>query len=327
VFEELADLTTDTLIQSGTMIRHRYRVPLSVIKKQLFLYNQGQNTGRSLNVREYQEPRPFDFVWINYDGTKRTLADLQQTVLVDKTVQDIIIGAERRMIDSGDKLYGKQYLRVEMTVTGRRDELIEMKTIENIVVCPDINSPRYEQYGESECGPVYFGLNSYLRKKTHQLDIWSKIRLKISHQKDKYNQAGYEKELEIILKKEYSFDIDLSFPAGLITVSRPDEDGGDDKLGSLSGISIAMIAQFTFYHPEKINTPRPYKVGAGFLAMNTFNFSENNNDRDLGIVLIGSLYPTTKDVKLTFPLYVGGGYFLQQEKLFFLVGPGIRIRF
>jgi len=327
IFEELIDLTTDTLIQSGNMIRYRYQVPMNVINKRISLYNHGQNTGRSLNVKEYQEPRPFDFIWINYDGTKRTLADLQQTVLVDKTVQDVIFGGERRVIDSEGKLYGKQYLKVEMTVTGRRDELIEMKTIENIVVCPGINSPRYEHYAESECGPVYFGLNDYLRKKTHQLDIWSKIRLKISHQKDKYEQSGYEKEIEIILKKEYSFDIDLSFPAGLITVSKPDEDSGDDKLGSLSGISIAMIAQFTFYHPEKINTPRPYKIGAGFLAMNTFNFSDTNSDRDLGIVIIGSLYPTTKDVKLTFPLYVGGGYFLQQEKFFFLVGPGIRIRF
>jgi hypothetical protein len=43
-------------------------------------------------------------------------------------------------------------------------------------------------------------------------------------------------------------------------------------------------------------------------------------------VVIGSLYPTTKDVKLTFPLYMGGGYLLKERKFFFLLGPGISIR-
>lgn len=327
IFEELVNLTTDTVIQSEYMMRYKLQVPLNVIKKRIDLYNYGINTGYSLNVKEYQEPRPFDFIWINYDGEKKKLIDLPQTLLVEKTVQDVIIGADRRVIDSEGRLYGRQYLKLEMTVTGRRNELIEMKTVDNIVICPGINSPRYEHYGDKDCGAAYFGINDYLQKKTHSLDIWSKIRLKISHQKDKYMEEGFSKEIEIILKKDYSFDIDLSFPAGLITISEPEPGSDNQRLGSLSGISIAMIAQFTFYHPEKINTPRPYKIGAGFLAMNTFNFSETNENRDLGIVLIGSLYPTTRDVKLTFPLYVGGGYFLQKQKLFFLIGPGIRISF
>ena len=42
-------------------------------------------------------------------------------------------------------------------------------------------------------------------------------------------------------------------------------------------------------------------------------------------VITGSVYPTRKDVKLSFPLYVGGGYFLGSKKGFILLGPGIRI--
>ena len=87
---------------------------------------------------------------------------------------------------------------------------------------------------------------------------------------------------------------------------------------------MAMIAQFSFYDPERIGKFKPYKVGAGFLALNAFNFNEGA-DRDVAIVVLGSLYPTRKDVKLTFPLYFGGGYFLGAKKLFVLVGPGIRI--
>ena len=87
-----------------------------------------------------------------------------------------------------------------------------------------------------------------------------------------------------------------------------------------------MIGQFTFYHPEKINVQRPFKIGAGFLALNTFNFSDDADNRNIGLVILGSLYPTTKDVKLTFPLYFGGGYQLKNQKWFLLIGPGLRIR-
>ncbi len=51
-----------------------------------------------------------------------------------------------------------------------------------------------------------------------------------------------------------------------------------------------------------------------------------NSARNLGIVVLGSVYPTRSDAKLTFPLYLGGGYLLNGGKLFFLLGPGIGIR-
>jgi hypothetical protein len=215
---------------------------------------------------------------------------------------------------------------MDITITGRNNELIEVKTIENIVICPGIRSPRAEHYNRSDCGLTQFDLNKYFRKKTSSLDIWSRINIKVSNQKEKYSSGGTTQEFDIILKKASSFDVEVSFPAGLITVSKPNPGSEDQRLGQLTGISIAMIAQFTFYHPEKINVQRPYKIGAGFLALNTFNFSDDAENRDIGLVVLGSIYPTTKDVKLTFPLYVGGGYQLKNQKWFFLIGPGIRIR-
>ncbi|MBK6934426.1 MAG: hypothetical protein IPH17_05010 [Bacteroidales bacterium] len=47
----------------------------------------------------------------------------------------------------------------------------------------------------------------------------------------------------------------------------------------------------------------------------------------MSLVALISLYPTTKDRKLNFPLYMGGGYFLSENKFFFLVGPGIQVSF
>jgi hypothetical protein len=326
-FEELIDITPDTSIRSENFALYKFKVPLDVTKNNLNLYNWSNNTGRTLNVREFQEPRPFDYISVNYDGQKHPLSELPFMIVVDKTIPDVIFSYDRFKIDSGDKLYGKQYLDIEVTITGGKGELIEMKTIENIVICPDINSPRYSHYDDRDCGADYFNLNRYLRKKTHTLDIWSRISIKVSNRSDKYSNEGFIREFDIILKKDYSFDIELSFPAGLLTVSKPNEGEEDQRLGQLTGISIAMIAQFSFYHPEKINTLRPFKVGAGFLALNAFNFSDTEVNRDVGLVILGSLYPTTKEHKLTFPLYFGGGYLLKDRKFFMLLGPGIRISF
>ena len=325
-FEELEEVSADSVIRSETVANFTCHVPMGISKRILNLYNHGTNTGHSLSLREYQKPRPFDFYKINFDGNQRRISDLQGTILVDKTIQDIIFYSDKNIIDSKDMLYGKQYLNMDITVTDRKNELIELKSIDGIVICPGTSSPRAEYYPDKDCNLEYFNLNRYLRKQTYGLDIWSTINIKLSHDKDKYGGEGFTREFDLVLQKRYSFDIEVSFPAGLITVSKPDEDALDERFGQLSGISIAAIAQFTFYHPEKINTPRPYKAGAGFLALNSFNFSDNNDNRDIGLVILGSLYPTTKDVKLTFPLYFGGGYLLKGQKFFFLLGPGIRIR-
>jgi hypothetical protein len=148
--------------------------------------------------------------------------------------------------------------------------------------------------------------------------------LTFKHQKSKYGGNGVDKTIEIYNKRLYSFDIEVTFPAGLLEISKPVE--GDDNIGNLTGISMAALAQFSFYNKNKIARYLPYKVGIGFLAINAFDFNADESQRDLGIVILGSLYPTTKDVKLTFPLYFGGGYYLNKDRLFFVIGPGIRLR-
>jgi len=325
-FEQMEDITAyDSIIRGENLALYRFKVPMDISVRRLELFSRAEPMGMFLTVKEYQEPRPFDFLFINYQGIRHSLADLPATVMVDGTIQNLIFGADQNMIDSEDKLYGKQFLRLDITVTGRRNELIEVKTIDNIVICPGTRSPRSEHYNLNDCVLSRFDLNKYFRQKTSNLEIWSQVKMKVSHQSNKYSSNGSTKEFDMILRKPSSFDIEVSFPAGLITVQKPDP-GSDDNLGQLTGISIAMIGQFTFYHPEKINVQRPYKIGAGFLALNTFNFSDNVDNRDIGIVVLGSLYPTTKDVKLTFPLYFGGGYQLKNQKWFLLIGPGIRIR-
>ena len=218
-------------------------------------------------------------------------------------------------------MYGKQYVEVVVKITGSRGELIELTTLPAIVVCPGQKSPRKAYYELKDCAKDELSLNNYIGQKTYDLTDWTKISLTFRHIKDKYNGQGIEKNVEIILQRRTKFDIDVSFPSLLTKIVK--EEGWQNGLG----VSMATIAQFSFYEKDKIARLLPFKVGVGFLALNAFNFSADNTYRDLGIVILGSLYPTRKDTKFSFPLYMGGGYLLNKKSWFWVFGPGIRVSF
>ncbi|MCG8702078.1 MAG: hypothetical protein MI922_28750, partial [Bacteroidales bacterium] len=321
-FEDLIDVTRDTVIHNEQSAQFKLKIPADISKKRINIYNYNKPTGKYLQVNEYQRAKDFDYVYINYGDMSRRVSGIRGPILYEGTVRDVTLDFNTNMIDK-DQFYGKQYIDIDVKLTDKKNNLIEMRTIKNVVVCPSSHSPRYSYYSTKDCRNDNVSLNKYLRKKTYSLEPWSRIELKVSNSDAKYANEKHEKELEIVLKKRYSFDIEVSFPAGLIIISR---NQSEVDLGNLSGISMAMVAQFSFYHPDKIAMYRPYKVGAGFLALNAFNYNTDKEQRDVGLVLLGSVYPTRRDVKLSFPLYVGFGYFLNKDDLFFLVGPGIRVR-
>lgn len=320
-FEGLMDITEDSMIRNENSMIFKLKVPLDITRKKVTLYNYNKPTTHQLTVKEYQIPTRFDYLFINYGDRSRRVSQIKDYIIYDKTVKDVVFSFQPELIDQNNQLFGKQYLTIDVKVTGKRNELIDLKTIKNVVVCPDVSSPRYEYYDKKDCTREEVKLNNYISPKTYDLDNWAKIEFEVKHQDDKYQEEGFNKKIDLILQKDYTFDIDVSFPAGLLM-----KKANDDNYGNFGGISMAMIAQFSFYHPEKIGKLRPYKIGAGFLALNAFNFDPENTDRDLGVVILGSLYPSRKEHKLSFPLFVGGGYLLSESTWFWLLGPGIRVR-
>jgi hypothetical protein len=319
-FDGALDITSDTVVRSENLLLYRLKIPVNISKSKIEIYHNSVKTGQALQVREYQVPKNLDFVRLTFGEKAMPVTLLNQPVLYSKTIRDIVISFAPNQIDTEQRLYGKQYLDIEIRITGSRGELVELKTIEGIVVCPDESSPRAAFYEDKQCQRGTINLNNHISRKTYDLEEWSRVQITIKHDKDKYGGEGMQHRVELIVQRSYRFDIDVSFPAGLI-VKQVHETG----FGDLGGISLAMIAQFSFYHPDKVARLRPYKIGAGFLAFNAFNFSANASNRDVGAVIIGSLYPVRRDAKLTFPLYLGGGYFLSKGKWFFLLGPGIRV--
>ncbi len=319
-FEDVKNFSRDSVLHSSTICKYTFTVPLNFNKNKISIFNHNQLTGYAINVDEYQKPREFDYMYIDYGGMARRVSGIRAPLFHDKIIKDITFTFHEDKIDSMTELFGKQYLSFKVRITDKHGDLVEMRTIDDVVICPGKESPRARFYDDNNCKTTDIHLNNTLNRKTYNLDEWSKIEIIVSHQKDHYGGEGKSKKIEIYLQRHYKFDIDVSFPAGLLINKQ-----GEAGYGSFGGISLAMIAQFSFYHPDKINKYRPYKVGAGFLAFNAFNF-EANTGRDVGAVLLGSLYPTSKDNKLTFPLYLGGGYFLEEGKWFYLIGPGIRVK-
>ncbi len=321
-FEDLSVAELDSITRSDNAARFRIRVPVDIKRKKVEIYNRDKAMGVALKISEYERPRPLDFVKINYGDGSKVLSETPSTVLYPHVVSDVSIDFDYNKIDSEEKLYGRQWLEVEVRLSNRRDELIEMQRIPLVSVCPGAQSPRSGAYSDSKCNRQPISINSILNRKTHSLKEWSRIEIVVRHKSDRYDDEGFSERVSIIQQRLVTFDIELSLPAGLV-IRR----FGESNFEGLAGISLSMLAQLSFYDREAIQKEKPYKLGAGFLFINAFNLNPEVVDRDLGLVMLGSVYPTSMERKLSFPLFAGGGYFLNADQFFVLVGLGIRLSF
>lgn len=326
-FEGVENLTLDSLVRTENLSDFRLRVPDDVSTRSIEIFNSNEHTGSKLVVKEYKRPRDFDYLTLELNEKNYIVNRINKPIFFPENLTDLVINFNRNLIDV-DGYYGKQYLTIDIRVSNKEGGLIELYKLENVVVCPGSSSVRSIYYEQDDCSKAVINLNNYLSKKTYDLEEWSKIDIEIKHVRDEYDGKGETKRIQVYLQRDYNFDIDVSFPAGLLIFEGGD-DSGETNATNFGGVSFAMLAQFSFYKPGRIAKYRPYKVGAGFIAIDAFNFSNSDNAnsrQDIAAVIIGSLYPTSSDRKLTFPLFMGFGYRIRKGKPFFLLGPGIRVR-
>ncbi len=319
-FTGLTDIAKDTVLSTENQLVYRATVPIDIAERNLPISLENSLTDRRLVVREFSRPHPLTFLDFRVSGRQYALDQTDPILFIPAGTEDITLGLRPDQID-GEQLYGPQPIRVEVEVRDRRNQLVDRKE-EDFLICPEY-SPRTPYYPSGGCQYENISLNRLLRRRLFELESWSTVRIRVRHQPDKFGKGSLDRTVEFVLSERSSFDIDVSFPAGLVT-----KKFGESGFGNLGGISMAMIAQFSFFKERQIAKAQPYKFGAGFLALNAFNFDEDNRNRDLGIVVLASLYPirTKYSSRLSFPLYLGGGYFLGDRQWFVLLGPGIRVR-
>ncbi len=319
--EDVDRIVRDSIRNNENLVVLKVKIPSDVTKRNLNIFAGRKPSGYQLNVREFQEPRALDFVQLTFGDIQQPMNLVDRPILYDKPIADMVIKFNPLKIDEAKKLYGKQYLEVTITYYNNKGEFIESKLLNNIVVCPGENSPRADYYDQKDCNKNEINLNSWMTRKTIDLNDWSKIEIIVNHKASAYATTGFSKKAIVILQRHYTFDVDVSIPGGLLVQKL-----NQSTFGGFSGISLAILPQFSFYKPDKIEKLRPYKVGAGILALNAFNFSDNSVDRDIGLVVLGSVFPTKTGAKLSFPLYGGFGYFVRDGSFFWVLGPGIQLR-
>ncbi len=323
-FEGTYQQQYDSLLRNENDIQYRIEVPLDILSNTVEIYNHSSSTGLKLNVNEYQKPKELDFVILDIDGNDYPVNTLDKPIYYEKTITDLVIKFDENRIDFSNKLFGKQFLEIDIKIKNKAGNIIELYEFEDIIVCPGTFSPRGDRYDKSDCTSSTINLNNFINNKTSQLPEWAQIELDIKHKDNAYEAIRFNRKVAIVLKRANSYDIDVSFPAGLLVLKFDEQ----SDFANFGGVSLAMMAQMSFYQPGKFAEYRPYKIGAGFIFLNAFSFDENDSrGRDVGLVVLGSVYPISREKKLTFPLYAGFGYFLQEKIPFFMLGPGIQVRF
>ncbi len=315
----------DSIRMSDRALFLTLEVPVDIQRRQIMLFKNREATQHELLVREYELPASFDFIKINYGTGEIAITDniFNKPVFYDETIKDINIIFDRDAIDTADKLFGKQYIEIEVRLLDENNRLVDLQNINNIVVCPGESSVRHAFYRGDDCNSSIINLNQHLLRNTYLLDAFSQIIITIRHKDSKYNSTTQSKRINIILERKHSFDVMISFPAGLLV-----KQFGQSGIGNLSGISTSVLAELSFYDKNRPGRKKPYKFGAGFIALNAFNFSENPNiQRDIGLVLIATIEPVRSSAKFSVPIYFGTGYLLIEQDLFAIFGPGVRLHF
>lgn len=317
---------SDTVLNTDKRITFKLRIPIQINTSTIDLTNYGQPTGSSLRVSEYQRPHKLDFVKLSYGNGFKSLTEMERTLVSEKSLKNLVFTFDNTALDAEGKMCGKQFLSMDVKYFGPNNELIESKLVDNIVVCPGDKSPRFDFYQDGRCNNTEVILNDVMQNKTYNLADFSRVEVTVRQQKEKYEDPVFEKNITVVVQRPMIFDMDLSFPAGLLIQNI----GGSNKSAAftdnLGGISLALIGQIKFTDPEKIGRLQPFRCGVGFLAINAFNFSETAK-RDLAIVALASYYPLSRRKVFNLPIHVGAGYKIQSKQPFVMLSPGISITF
>lgn len=314
----------DTIRRSDNISFFFVKISQTIHERKIPVYVNKRISTYELYVKEYQTPRELDFVAIDYEGHTVKITDktLSKPVLYKELIRDITISFQPDLIDQNGKYFGKQYMVIEVKVFSSKNEMKEYQIIDNIVICPGENSTRAKFYDNKDCRRNPINLNDYLGQKTYDLETWSRIEIVVKQKESKYSTAIYSKKIVLIKEKKVAFDLQVSFPAGML-VKKFNTPG----VGNLTGISTSVIAQVGFYDPQRVGRLKPYTVGVGFIAVDAFSLSANSVNKDLGIVVLGSLYPVKKERKFSFPIFAGVGYLLKSNTMFLVFGPGVQFNF
>ena len=323
-FSNCVNVRQDTARIFDDVLFYTIKVPANINKKVIYLEINHKRTKAELVVKENQKPHNLDFVTLALEGQNvpLTAAALNKPVVDRDVFKSVVLQFNPAVIDQGEDIYGKQYLDLEIKVYNNKNDLIEIQHLENIVVCPDQASVRSPYYDRKDAFNSSINLNDYLTRKTYELEGWSRIEMVIKHAPGHYNETGYSRKVILIKRIITDYNLEVSFPTGLLTKRY-----GVNDVSELNGLSMAFLGQLSFYEKNNIKVLHPLKLGAGFMVLNMLSTANSTAPVDVGAVVIASILPLKQDGRFNFPIYFGTGYLFRSGSWFSLVGPGVQFNF
>ncbi|HEX8547309.1 MAG TPA: hypothetical protein VF691_10140, partial [Cytophagaceae bacterium] len=187
-FDAVANSKIDTTRRSDNVIFYFIKIPVDFPKRKISVFMNNNITRYEMLIREYQTPKDLDFISISYEKEMISIANekFNKPVLYRDPIEDVVISFDSKKIDNSNKVYGKQFLSVEIKLFNNAKDLIEIQRIDNIVICPGENSPRYAFYDLKDCRKGNINLNDYLLHKTYDMEGWSNLEITIRHNESKY---------------------------------------------------------------------------------------------------------------------------------------------
>lgn len=324
-FEQLLPLRkeggNDSIRYSDTEILARVSIPVATERTQFPLLMDGQQTPYVLRLREYQRPRPLDFVRLTFERKTRVLTEVPSPIVVDAPLNSFQLRFLRDSIDLPGDLYGPQYLTIAVEVWSKDNQRLEARHEETICLCPGPSSPRRAVYEQLDCTEGVVDLNKLLTTPSYELPGWARIRLTVSHAKDHYAQGRQSRQVDLILRQTFEVGLEVSLPVPIILARF-----NDSPTDNLTSVGFAAFAQLRFYRQRGINELVPIQAAFGVMATDVFAFTSEAR-RDWGLTAMACFYPITGRQTWSIPFYMGGGYLLDEGTGFFFMGPGLSVQF
>lgn len=310
----------DSIRYRDEEVRASLRVPLDLKKRELPLVMDDETPPFLFHLSEYQRPRELDFVRLTYERRTEKLTTVPSPIEVQAPLSSFQFRFISDSIDLPGHLYGPQYLDIAIEVWSADGQVLEERHVEQVCICPGPASPRNEWY-DAPCVEGNLKLNDLLETPSYELPGWSRLHIEISHQADRYEEAPKKRSFDIIPRLTWEVGLEVSMPVPII-LARFNGAASDN----LTSVGLGAFAQLRFYRERGINELVPVQASLGIMSTDVFSF-ETSPQRDWALCAFAAFYPITSKQRWSVPLYLGGGYLLDEEAGFFFLGPGLSVQF
>jgi len=315
-------LPLDSTAYTSKELLTQVNIPTSIAVSALPVQLGGVDLPFILKVEEYQRPVALKTLAALLINKRRWRLDkVRNPQKLPEELSSLVLEFNRDSIDMESALYGPQYLDIEVEMVDQEYKRIGQVRKKEICLCPTDESPRPKAYGALPCFDGNLSIPDMIDIPLDEYPAWANIRVRISHRPTIYGKATQVEELNLVVTRTLDFSLQVAFPIGIL-MNRFDGTGNE----ALRSINLGTFLEVGVFKQKGINKLVPVRFSVGLMATDAFNF-RGEPRRDLGVTGLFSIHPVDQRKRWDIPLYLGGGFLIDNQTGFFFMGPGVTLSF